>query len=62
MIFIRYVCEFLSQKVESIVEKNYVTLSEDTYVGEAAKSNARLKMFCVFWLLLARIQMSPLGL
>ena len=37
MIFIRYVCEFLSQKVESIVEKNYVTLSEDTYVGEASK-------------------------
>jgi CBS domain-containing protein len=32
-----YANSYLSQKVESIVEKNYVTLSEDTYVGEAAK-------------------------
>src|SRR6188472_2298319 len=27
----------LSQKIGSIAEKNYVTLSEDTLVGEAAK-------------------------
>jgi predicted transcriptional regulator len=32
-----YADSYLSQKVESIAEKNYVTLSEDTYVGEAAK-------------------------
>jgi CBS domain-containing protein len=32
-----YANSYLSQKVESIAEKNYVTLSEDTYVGEAAK-------------------------
>jgi predicted transcriptional regulator len=32
-----YANSYLSQKVESIAEKNYVTLSEDTLVGEAAK-------------------------
>ena len=32
-----YSSSYLSQKVESIAEKNYVTLSEDTLVGEAAK-------------------------
>jgi CBS domain-containing protein len=32
-----YANSYLSQKVESIVEKNYVTLSEGTLVGEAAK-------------------------
>jgi signal-transduction protein with cAMP-binding, CBS, and nucleotidyltransferase domain len=32
-----YSSSYLSQKVESIAEKNYETLSEDTLVGEAAK-------------------------
>jgi CBS domain-containing protein len=32
-----YANSYLSQKVESIVEKNYVTLPEDTLVAEAAK-------------------------
>jgi CBS domain-containing protein len=32
-----YANSYLSQKVESIAEKDYVTLSEDTLVGEAAK-------------------------
>ena len=32
-----YANSYLSQKVESIAEKNYVTLSEDTLVAEAAK-------------------------
>ena len=32
-----YSNSYLSLKVESIAEKNYVTLSEDTLVGEAAK-------------------------
>ena len=32
-----YSSSYLSLKVESIAEKNYVTLSEDTLVGEAAK-------------------------
>jgi CBS domain-containing protein len=32
-----YSSSYLLQKVESIAEKNYVTLSEDTLVGEAAK-------------------------
>jgi len=32
-----YANSYLSQKVESIVEKDYVTLSEDTLVAEAAK-------------------------
>jgi len=32
-----YANSHLSQRIESIAEKNYVTLSEDTLVGEAAK-------------------------
>ena len=32
-----YANSYLLQKVESIAEKDYVTLSEDTLVGEAAK-------------------------
>jgi signal-transduction protein with cAMP-binding, CBS, and nucleotidyltransferase domain len=32
-----YSNSYLSQKVESIAERNYVTLSEDTLVGTAAK-------------------------
>ena len=32
-----YSNSYLSLNVESIAEKNYVTLSEDTLVGEAAK-------------------------
>jgi CBS domain-containing protein len=32
-----YANSYLSQKVESIAEKNYVSLSEDTLVAEAAK-------------------------
>ena len=36
-----YSNSYLSQNVESIAERNYVTLSEDTLVGEADKSNER---------------------
>jgi predicted transcriptional regulator len=32
-----YANSYLSQKVESIAEKNYVALFEDTLVGEAAR-------------------------
>jgi CBS domain-containing protein len=32
-----YANSYLSQKIESIAEKNYITLSEDTLVAEAAK-------------------------
>jgi len=32
-----YSNSYLALKVESIAEKNYVTLSEDILVGEAAK-------------------------
>ena len=35
-----YTTSNLSQKVESIAEKDYVTLPEDTLVAEAAKTNA----------------------
>ena len=39
-----YANSCLSQKVESIAEKDYVTLSEDTLVTEAAKVS-EIEMF-----------------
>jgi predicted transcriptional regulator len=56
-----YANSYLSQKVESTVEKDYVTLSEDTLVGEAAKVMRDKDVLSVL-LLLARIQKSPLEL
>ena len=50
----------LSQKIRVIVEKDYVTLSENTLVGEAAKVMKDKDVLSV--IVTSKIQKSPLEL